>query len=182
MNSINNSKFEYLKYTLDKQLNWIQKADNKSSIFLSVTGILVTLLMNSKVISIFSIVTEYLFTHDVVLRSIFLLTLFVGIIFVVIGCAFLFFSIIPNLNNISNQNSHIYFGDIAKNDLAELKKFFDQESDFLGDLVIQVFVNAKIANQKMKNCNRGIVCVCVGFVIIFILILISLLSLPITNK
>ncbi|KRL06147.1 hypothetical protein FD46_GL000253 [Liquorilactobacillus oeni DSM 19972] len=175
----NDKKIDYLKYTLDKQLNWIQKSDTKASIFLSATGVLITLLMNSKIITIFNNTAKYLHNRDSILLSFFVILLSISLCFIIIGGVFLFLSIIPDLKSSSHQKSHIYFGDIDTSGLTELQQFFKEDTNILDDLLNQIFVNAQIANKKMKKCNLGIKLACLGFCFIFILFVTSLIGLSI---
>lgn len=179
MISDNDKKIEYLKYTLDKQLNWIQKSDTKASIFLSIIGVLITLLMNSKTILLLHKTVKYLQNHDVILLSLFTITFFISLILIISGGLLLFFSINPSLKSPSNQKSHIYFGDIDENGLTDLQNFFQKRANVSADLINQIFVNAKIANKKMKKCNLGLLLSCLGFCFIFIFLITSSIGLSI---
>lgn len=49
------------------------------------------------------------------------------------------------------NNLTYFFGDISQNGLTELRDYFCKDFDPNNDLVNQIFVNATIANIKMKN-------------------------------
>lgn len=105
--------------------------------------------------------------------------LVIGLILVFIGGFYLFFTLIPRLKNISHEQSHIFFGDISQNGLTELRDYFGKDFDPNNDLVNQIFVNANIADTKMKNCNIGIKFICLGFGTIFLVTLIASIGLSI---
>lgn len=162
-------KIEYLKYLLDKQLDWIQKSDTKASIFLSVMSVLITLLLNNKIVSVLRTAVTYLKEHDVIMLSFISIAFGISLVLIITGGLFVFSSIIPHLKSSANQRSHIYFGDIAHNGLTDLQLFFTNETYILEDLINQTFINARIAHNKMKKCNLGIILSCVGFFLMVVL-------------
>jgi len=177
MESTNCEKTKYLQYLLDKQLDWIQKSDTKASVLLSAIGVLFTLLINSRFYGVVVNCAHYLFIRDKVVLLLLIILLTIGLILVFTGGFFLFFTLIPRLKNISHEQSHIFFGDISQNGLTELRDYFCKDFDPNNDLVNQIFVNATIANVKMKNCNIGIKFICLGFGTIFLVTLISSIGL-----
>ncbi|WP_065675001.1 MULTISPECIES: Pycsar system effector family protein [Lactiplantibacillus] len=179
MENSNYEKTKYLQYLLDKQLDWIQKSDTKASVLLSAIGILFTLLINSRFYSVLVNCIHYLFIKDKIVLMVLIFLLVFGLVLVFIGGFYLFFTLIPRLKNISQKQSYIFFGDISQNGLTELRNHFSKDLDPNDDLINQIFVNANIANVKMKNCNIGIKFICLGFGIVFIVTLISSIGISI---
>ena len=179
MNDNNCEKTKYLQYLLDKQLDWIQKSDIKASVLLSAIGVLFTLLISSRFYGVVVNCIHYLFIKDKFFLTVLIFLLVIGLILVFIGGFYLFFTLIPRLKNISHQQSHIFFGDISQNGLNEMKNYFCKDFNPNDDLVNQIFVNANIADTKMKNCNIGIKFICLGFGTIFLVTLIASIGLSI---
>lgn len=179
MENINYEKTKYLQYLLDKQLDWIKKSDTTASVLLSAIGVLFTLLINSCFYSAITNCIHYLFIKDKIVLMVLILLLIFGLVLIFIGGFYLFFTLIPRLKNISQKQSHIFFGDISKHELTELRNYFSKDLDPNDDLINQIFVNANIANVKMKSCNIGIKFICLGFGIVFIVTLISSIGISI---
>ncbi|MCT3261047.1 Pycsar system effector family protein [Lactiplantibacillus plantarum] len=177
MENTNCEKTKYLQYLLDKQLDWIQKSDTKASVLLSAIGVLFTLLINSRFYGVVVNCIQYLFIRDKIVLTVLIILLTTGLILVFVGGFFLFFTLIPRLKNISHEQSHIFFDDISQNGPNELKDYFCKDFDPNNDLVNQIFVNAKIADIKMKKCNTGIKLICLGFGTIFLVTLIASIGL-----
>lgn len=80
----------------------------------------------------------------------------------------------------SNRNvtdSILFFGKISdrasyqifQNDILSIKK-----EDYLKDLLSQVYINSKIANEKYVNYNKGIKWTIIGFIAFIVMFLIGI--------
>lgn len=163
-----------LKYTLDKQIDWIKASDTKTSIFLTFLGLFLTFVINKFNIfdpiikirgyKIFNNFSDLAFIFCWISYMLFLILFFISI-------CFLLFSLSPRLKNNTDYKSLIYFGNIVENNFDDLKKYYN-DWNIYDDLINQIYNDSIIANKKMKNFNFGIK----YFVISILLLSIYLLS------
>ena len=74
-------------------------------------------------------------------------------------------------------DSVLFFGKISdrasyqifQNDILSIKK-----EDYLKDLLSQVYINSKIANEKYVNYNKGIKWTKIGFIAFIVMFLIGI--------
>lgn len=157
-------KIERNEKILDRIQEWIKSSDQKVSIFLAFQGIIIALLI-PQIFPIFFLSCSNF--GSVIL----LVTSLISLIF---SCYKSISVIIPRLSKTGGQ-SITYFGDIANMQLLEYKKLLDKTNDieYEDELINQVYVSAKIANNKHKQFKEAIVIFCVGVILLIIQLLIS---------
>ena len=153
--------------TLDRILRYSDNFDMKSTIILGVCGFILTIFINESGFSYFYSIMEhakelhnYLYPLLIIAGAIF----FSGI--------FSLLSIITVKVKTDNENSKIYFNDIAKYDNFEqyFISLFSQKTSLLNDLIFQIYINAKICKKKNIKFKIGILFTFLGgyFFILFI--------------
>jgi len=157
--------------TLERNIAWINHADNKASILLAVVAVLFgsTLFFNN--ITTFIIDdTNYLY-----IRMVVALTAIAYGLVSLLSIIFLFLVVKSRINN-DLKKSLLFFGDIVNMTVEEFKAGFKTltTDELLDKILEQVFVTSQIASTKFKHLNVTYVLVTMG--IILAIILSSLIS------
>lgn len=148
-----NTKIQEAQTLLDMINGWISNIDTKISLALAFNSILIGIMCSN----ISGIDIVFNFIDDSIIKDI------VDTVLVVIMLVLIIISIIQMLiaviASVSNtNNSLLFFGSIAKNDLNTYKSKFNtaSEDDILNNLIEQIHTNSKICTKKVKRYNDGI--------------------------
>lgn len=170
------------KDTLETISTWINNCDTKASTILALLGIILTLVFTNDGIKLAYIIVQKA-VQSKTFSDIFYLLVW--------GCTFLtllygLYSLISVLIGRINRkiykqqgltiDSRIFFGAISDNATYEefKQKALDaSEESYINDLLSQIYINSKIANQKFKNYNRGLKIAIIGFVLFIIMFLLG---------
>ena len=162
---------------------WINNSDTKISYLFAVLGIVTTIIFtNNSIIEIIKNSIKNLFKLDRqdienILSIIVIMTFINLLIFIVRSIYFLFKASTAKINiNDINKGSTLFFGSIASKTIEEFKEQINNqtEEELEEDIVEQIFINAKICNEKMKNYNKAIKNLKISM-LIFIIFIISII-------
>jgi len=167
---------------LDRNIGFIRDCDNKASIVLGIFGIILTITITTdRINSIASI-----FSSAVVCASVYSYLYLLLMIGAIITTFYGLFRIIIVLNaqvDFSkdaglDMDSKIFFKHIAKNDnyLAYKAKLLNMTNEeFINDISSQIFINAKICDEKYRNYKCGLKLALIGFLIFIVLWIIGVI-------
>lgn len=166
--------------TLDRIIGFVGNCDTKASIMLGVLGfILTSAFTNSMVPELFLMIKEAA-NYGTAFSVIYLILLFISIAIFIFGI-FLLISVLIAKSGKSNNDSKIFFSDIALNnkDSASYKdKVLNQlECDVKNDLIAEIYINAVICYKKFRKHNLGLKLVLLGAVLFVVLFITGLLML-----
>lgn len=174
------NKIEIATQILDRQISFVEKCDNKTSILLGIFGVLFTIVFTSDVIeTIIKMIDNYLVANTFC-RKLYSIFFIISIVLFLIG-----FSIFVSVlfartseksigNNKKEEKSLIFFKGIMKVGSFNRYKqrFYEMNNEELLDYLIeQIYINADIANNKYDKYNCGILFTILGFVLYIVLLL-----------
>lgn len=165
-------------HTLSIINTWIENMDNKVSLSLALSGVLIAVVFEKGMPNswkrIGSVIKLSELNGGEIIAS-FLVGLLYVISFISILCFML--SIITRVKNINNGSSIFFFGSIADMTLEDYKdKIKDMgEVDLINDLEEQIHTNSKICSLKVKWYNRGIKCLLATVVLWFVCMIFQLI-------
>lgn len=176
-----NEKIEIATQTLERNISFINDCDNKTSVVLTVVGLLLTIVLTNeglvKIAGIFSSCIQKLTCFSVL----YLVCLVVAVLIMGFGMYNLGSVLIARTKEkaqgYDGTNSLVFFTGIRKNmDFkAYREKFYSMElEDLLDDLLAQIYINADIANKKYGNYNTGFKCTIIGFLLFAIILIIGI--------
>lgn len=142
-------KSKFLEDSLTRQLYWIQAADSRAGLILSLStamlGVLAMLAPESGCWTVWLAILVFLAA----------LLLLASLVFCAIGS-------FPRTNG--PKGSLIYFGGIEKLNVAMYTKKLGEydEHRYLDDLISQCHINAQVANIKFSWVKRALACLFIG--------------------
>lgn len=163
---------------------WINNSDTKISYLFAVLGIVATIIFtNNSIIEIIKNSIKNLLKLDKqdienILSLIVIITFINLLIFIVRSIYFLFKASTARINvNDINKDSILFFGSIASKTIEEFKEQINNqtEEELEEDIVEQIFINAKICNEKMKNYNKAIKNLKIAMLIFIIFIILIII-------
>lgn len=176
-------QIEEAKASLDRINGWINSCDSKAGTVLALTGVLLTIIFTND-----GVAEMYNVLQSIIPPANFCTVLYIGFLGISVftlcyGIARLITTLIARIDaNIYQQpemitDSVLFFGKISdrasyqifQNDILSIKK-----EDYLKDLLSQVYINSKIANEKYMNYNKGIKWTIIGFVAFIVMFLIGI--------
>ena len=174
-------QIEEAKASLDRINGWINSCDSKAGTVLALTGVLLTIIFTND-----GVAEMYNVLQSIIPPVNFCTVLYIGFLGISVltlcyGIARLITTLIARIDaNIYQQpemitDSVLFFGKISdrasyqifQNDILSIKK-----EDYLKDLLSQVYINSKIANEKDVNYNNGIkwtIIVYIACIIVFLI-------------
>ena len=176
-------QIEEAKASLDRINGWINSCDSKAGTVLALTGVLLTIIFTNDGLTAM---------YNVLQKSIppvnFCTVLYVGLLGIsalVLGYGMvrLVLTLVARIDsNVYNEpgmitDSVLFFGKISnrasyqifQSDVLNMKK-----EDYLKDLLSQIYINSKIANEKHVNYNKGIKWTIIGFIAFIVMFLIGI--------
>lgn len=162
---------------LDNINMWIGNCDSKASIILAVIGIVTSVTFSSEIIRpLYSIVIDSFSKSGwCILVSI---LLWISIISMIAGVAFLIMTIIPSLKysyKVKSKekprfDSVMFFGTVGDLEFSSYKERVKEitEEQIMDDLFFQITSAAKICKTKFLRMNRGIKCFSIGLFLFII--------------
>lgn len=176
-------QIEEAKASLDRINGWINSCDSKSGIVLALTGVLLTIIFTND-----GMVEMYNVLQNIMPPVNFCTVLYIGFLgtaafMLCYGIARLIFTLVARINsNVYNEpglitDSVLFFGKISakasyqvfQNDVLNMTK-----EEYLNDLLSQIYINSKIANEKHVNYNKGIKWTIIGFIAFIAMFLIGI--------
>lgn len=176
-------QIEEAKASLDRINGWINSCDSKAGTVLALTGVLLTIIFTND-----GVAEMYNVLQSIIPPVNFCTVLYIGFLGISVltlcyGIARLITTLIARIDaNIYQQpemitDSVLFFGKISdrasyqifQNDILSIKK-----EDYLKDLLSQVYINSKIANEKYVNYNKGIKWTIIGFIAFIVMFLIGI--------
>ena len=176
-------QIEEAKASLDRINGWINSCDSKAGTVLALTGVLLTIIFTND-----GVAEMYNVLQSIIPPANFCTVLYIGFLGISVftlcyGIAHLITTLIARIDaNIYQQpemitDSVLFFGKISdrasyqifQNDILSIKK-----EDYLKDLLSQVYINSKIANEKYMNYNNGIKWTIIGFIAFIVMFLIGI--------
>ena len=156
------------------QINqWISNCDTKSSILLTLIGIVVGVIFsNGYAFKLISIYTQSpALTWKLIIYS---RALLCSLILILSGIRHIILSISPNFKiTPTNKDSLIFYASIASKTLEEYEvEIKSPDYEFDKDLISQIHINAEICTKKFVNFKTGFEEVILGFIIITLLIIV----------
>lgn len=178
-----NEQIEEAKASLDRINGWINSCDSKAGTTLALTGVLLTIVFTNDGLTAM---------YNVLQKSIppvnFCTVLYLGLLGIsalVLGYGMvrLVLTLVAKIDsNVYTEpgmitESVLFFGNISnrasyqifQSDVLDMKK-----EDYLKDLLSQIYINSKIANEKYVNYNKGIKWTIIGFITFIVMILIGI--------
>lgn len=165
---------------------WISNCDTKSSFLLTFYGVLLTVIMTSKVLEdIKQTFRMDMITQDLEYRHVqnffSLIFLLAFIIISILSLYYIYNTLRARTNTIFKneegliENSSIFFMSIDKKKYLEYELITNRECDeeYLKQINSQVFINSKIATLKFINYNKSILYTFIGFSLFIIYVFIN---------
>lgn len=176
-------QIEEAKASLDRINGWINSCDSKAGTVLALTGVLLTIIFTNDGLTAM---------YNVLQKSIppvnFCTVLYLGLLGIsalVLGYGMvrLVLTLVARIDsNVYKEpgmitDSVLFFGKISnrasyqifQSDVLNMKK-----EDYLKDLLSQIYINSKIANEKHVNYNKGIKWTIIGFIAFIVMFLIGI--------
>ena len=176
-------QIEEAKASLDRINGWINSCDSKAGTVLALTGVLLTIIFTNDGLTAM---------YNVLQKSIppvnFCTVLYLGLLGIsalVLGYGMvrLVLTLVARIDsNVYKEpemitDSVLFFGKISnrasyqifQSDVLNMKK-----EDYLKDLISQIYINSKIANEKHVNYNKGIKWTIIGFIAFIVMFLIGI--------
>ena len=176
-------QIEEAKASLDRINGWINSCDSKAGTVLALTGVLLTIIFTNDGLTAM---------YNVLQKSIppvnFCTVLYLGLLGIsalVLGYGMvrLVLTLVARIDsNVYKESgmitdSVLFFGKISnrasyqifQSDVLNMKK-----EDYLKDLLSQIYINSKIANEKHVNYNKGIKWTIIGFIAFIVMFLIGI--------
>lgn len=184
--SNNNSEFEKddLYRTLERINLWIGNCDTKTSIAIGAIGVIFAVLLSKDYVVKFKSIITYMIKNIDILPFLFLTVFSISIIFICLGCYFLFRALVPRTDtNLYKEpglelDSLIYFSTISYSKTYEdysCKIEKASESILRNDIISQIFICSKICDGKFKSYKKGIILVLIGFIIFICLMIVGII-------
>lgn len=171
-------QIEIATKTLERNIGFITACDNKTSIFLAILGVILTIVFtNTDLNDLLNIITECISSKAFgdLLYLVFLISSFVLLLSGIMKlCKVLIGSTDEIARGINSPPSHIFFSGIQKNEsfvnYSESFRSLSKE-EVLNELLSQIYINSDIANSKYKYFNSGLInsIIGLGFFCIFLL-------------
>lgn len=171
-------QIEIATKTLERNIGFITACDNKTSIFLAILGVILTIVFtNTDLNDLLNIITECISSKAFgdLLYLVFLVSSFVLLLSGIMKlCKVLVGSTDEIARGINSPPSHIFFSGIQKNEsfvnYSESFRTLSKE-EVLNELLSQIYINSDIANSKYKYFNSGLInsIIGLGFFCIFLL-------------
>ncbi len=167
-------KINIATQTLERNINFVQNCDNKSSIILTVIGVILTIIFTrdglNDIIRIVNSCVKALTFCNILYLLCFLssaLTLFFGV--------YKLLSVLVAITSEEavgrpEEKSRIFFSGIRKsgNYSTYSSRFYGMtREELLNDLIVEIYINADIATIKYRKYNIGLRCSIFGFVLFF---------------
>lgn len=162
-------KLDKTKYKLDLINQWISNCDTKSSFLLAFYGVVVTIIMTTKLadkmVQTFKLRPSFKDINlDSILNLIEFIVLLVMVYFVIKCFYHIYFTLKARIDSSLYQQedlvteSNIFFQSISKKTYKDFnnKNSTENDTEFLSDLTSQVFINSNIATEKFENYNKSI--------------------------
>lgn len=176
-------QIEEAKASLDRINDWINSCDSKAGTVLALIGVLLTIIFTNDGMAEMYNVLQYIIPPTNFCTYIYIIFLGISVFMLCYGIMRLILTLVARINsNIYQQpglitNSVLFFGKISnrssyqvfQNDILSIKK-----DDYLKDLLSQVYINSKIANEKYVNYNIGIKWTIIGFIAFIVIFLIGI--------
>lgn len=176
-------QIEEAKASLDRINGWINSCDSKAGTVLALIGVLLTIIFTNDGMAEMYNVLQYIIPPANFCTYLYIIFLGISIFMLCYGIMRLILTLVARINsNIYQQpglitNSVLFFGKISnrssyqvfQNDILSIKK-----DDYLKDLLSQVYINSKIANEKYVNYNIGIKWTIIGFIAFIVIFLIGI--------
>lgn len=160
---------------LDRAIGFIRNCDNKVSISLAFYSIIFTVLLaNNSIISIKNTISMLIDKHCI-LGTIFVILLICSISVLIVGICKMFRVLLPFKDKYKESeldtNSKIFFEHVAKRTYKQYKEQLLSSSDdeFINDLISQIYINSKIADEKYKYYKSGLIISIIGFAAFIVL-------------
>lgn len=176
-------QIEEAKASLDRINGWINGCDSKAGTVLALTGVLLTIIFTNDGMAEMYKVLQNIFPPAIFCTVIYIVFLGSPVFMLCYGIVRLILTLVARIDaNIYQQpglitDSVLFFGKISdrasyqvfQNDILSIKK-----DDYLKDLLSQVYINSKIANEKYVNYNKGIKWTIIGFIAFIVMFLIGI--------
>ena len=176
-------QIEEAKASLDRINSWINSCDSKAGTVLALTGVLLTIIFTNDGMAEMYNVLQNIVPPANLCTVLYIVFLGSSVFMLCYGIARLILSLVARINtNIYKQpgliiDSVLFFGKISnrpsyqifQNNVLSMKK-----EDYLKDLLSQVYINSKIANEKHVNYDKGIKWTIIGFIAFIVMFLIGI--------
>lgn len=174
-------KIEKASEILERNIGFITSCDNKTSIVLTIVGVLFTIILTTDGIdTIYNIICSSI-SAITFFNLLYLFCFFVSLLILFLGICNLINILIArtylNPTGIHSSKSISFFSGINKyKDYKTYKKKFYSMSkqELLDDLVSEIYINADIATKKYNHYNRGLKLTIIGFLLFTVFLLIGL--------
>lgn len=170
-------KIKIATQTLERNINFVNKCDNKASFILAIVGVILSIVFSDdKTFVLIKELIKNIDLKDNIITSIFtiiyLLLIILSFILIVYGLGCLI-SVFYAKTNGSKIDSLVYFMGICKHkeyasDFKNMKKH-----QLLEDLIDQINTNAHIAKEKYNKYNRGFKYLLFGLLVFVVFIIIG---------
>ena len=173
-------KIDIASQVLERNIRFVNSCDNKTSIILTAIGVLLTLIVtNEGLYEIVETIKKCVETINVY-RTIYLVIFVLAVVIMAIGIFNLGRVLVAKtsekVKGLNSGYSRIFFSGITRNeDYEEYRKSFCAmgQEELLDELLEQVYINARIANDKYSKYNQGFKQVVIGFILFIIVLVIG---------
>lgn len=173
-----------LTYTLDCTMTWIENCDAKTSIILGVIGVILGIMLASDYVGKIASIFKYMVDNIGFWTGIHIFLSILSLCGIVVGSLCLLQVLIgkTDTRGFTNKgisgNSLIFFASIAKQ-----KTFQDykskltkcSESDWVDEIISQIYICSIICDQKFQNYKRGLFLSAAGFALFAIMMIIGIM-------
>lgn len=176
-------QIEEAKASLDRINGWINSCDSKAGTVLALTGVLLTIIFTNDGLTAMYNVLQNSIPPVNFCTVLYLGLLGISALVLGYGMVRLVLTLVARIDsNVYNEpgmitDSVLFFGKISnrasyqifQSDVLNMKK-----EDYLKDLLSQIYINSKIANEKHVNYNKGIKWTIIGFIAFIVMFLIGI--------
>ena len=173
---------EEAKATLERINSWINNCDTKTGAILALLGVILTLVLTNEGLSTCREIASKAMASRTFSDILYLIIWFVSFACLILGLFKLISALFATTSSEKfkqgklETDSRIFFGSIGTTPTYQeyRDKFTGMTiSDYINDLLSQVYINSLIASKKFKNYNQGLKYAIIGFCWFIVMLIIG---------
>lgn len=173
-------KIDIATQTLERNIGFINSCDSKTSIVLTMIGVLLTLILTNDGLTAISHIISHSVFGNTFCDILYFIVWLASVGMLVMGIWNLVSVLIAKTkpstknSNPTTSSSMIFFGGILKvgDRTVYHNKFLTMtDQELLDDLIAEIYTNAEIATQKYRRYNQGLKLTVWGFVLFILMFL-----------
>lgn len=173
-------KIDIATQTLERNIGFVNSCDSKTSIVLTMIGVLLTLILTNDGLTAISHIISHSVFGNTFCDILYFIAWLASVGMLVMGIWNLVSVLIAKTkpstknSNPTTSSSMIFFGGILKvgDRTVYHNKFLTMtDQELLDDLIAEIYTNAEIATQKYRRYNQGLKLTVWGFVLFILMFL-----------